>query len=266
VILDGATANVRQEAAITVGRALLCDAMPATRPCGHCRNCRRIVWPGEGSDAFHPDFAILVRDLKTATSAAATKSFARAATVSPFEARGQVFVVANAETLSPEAADALLKLLEEPPVSAPRHFLLLAPSRLDLLPTLRSRSLAVYLGAAERLDPAVVARLGGVFGAAVDRFGGQGAAIDLLLAAATLLSEGGFEDPRAGRPWALASAAVASAAASRPVWRRRLLALAEALLGAGDLRLRAIPADRILEGLVVRHLALPEPAPPLELR
>jgi hypothetical protein len=37
--------------------------------------------------------------------------------------------------------------------------------------------------------------------------------------------------------------------------RRALLALAEELLGGPALRLRGIPPERILEGLVARHLA-----------
>jgi hypothetical protein len=37
--------------------------------------------------------------------------------------------------------------------------------------------------------------------------------------------------------------------------RRALLALAEDLLGAPLLRLRGVGAERILEGLVARHLA-----------
>src|SRR6185295_3090737 len=102
---------------------------------------------------------ILLRDLKTSTSVEATREFLRTAQVSPFEARGQVFVVASAETLTGEAANALLKSLEEPHTSAPRNFFLLAPSRLDLLPTLRSRSLAVFLGAAEAVEEAAVAPL-----------------------------------------------------------------------------------------------------------
>ena len=82
---------------------------------------------------------VLERDLKTSTSVEATKSFLQAAQLSPFEARGQVFVIASADTLTGEAANALLKTLEEPHSGAPRHFVLLAPSRFDLLPTVRSR-------------------------------------------------------------------------------------------------------------------------------
>jgi hypothetical protein len=267
VILHGRDAAVRQEASVALARTLLCDASsPADRPCGVCRHCRRIVWPGSPSETtsgealFHPDFLVLERDLKTATSVEATRELLRTAQVSPFEARGQVFVIASAETLSGEAANALLKNLEEPHTSAPRHFLLLAPSALDLLPTLRSRSLAVFLGPAEPVDAAAVEPLARAFAAAAAAWARTGAAIYLLTAAEALSGAGGWEDPRAARPWATAAAAVVRSLEldphpeAGPAARRARLALADALLGGPALRLRAIPAERILEGLVARHL------------
>ncbi|HEX2163112.1 MAG TPA: hypothetical protein VHM02_04120, partial [Thermoanaerobaculia bacterium] len=158
VILHGGAVPARRDAAVELARTLLCAAEPEARPCGACRHCRRIVWPEAGGEGgFHPDFRVLERDLKTATSVEATRELLRAAHVSPFEARGQVFVVGAAETLSDEAGDSLLKALEEPGSGAPRHFLLLAPSQYDLSPTLRSRSLAVYLGPAAALDEGEVA-------------------------------------------------------------------------------------------------------------
>ena len=264
VILHGRDAAARQEAAVTLARTLLCEMpFPEDRPCGTCRHCRRIVWPGsetKGNEAlFHPDFQVLERDLKTATSVEATRELLRTAQVSPFEARGQVFVIASAETLSGEAANALLKNLEEPHTSAPRHFLLLVPSALDLLPTLRSRSLAVFLGPAEPVDAASVEPLARAFAAAASSWARTGAAIYLLAAADALSKAGGWEDPRAGVPWATAAAAVVRSLdldpEGTPGARRARLALAEALLGGPALRLRAISADRILEGLVARHLA-----------
>jgi hypothetical protein len=263
VILHGRDAGARQQAALLLARALLCEEPPAeARPCGVCRHCRRIVWPGAGAEApFHPDFQVLERDLKTSTSVEATRELLRTAQVSPFEARGQVFVIASAETLSGEAANALLKNLEEPYTSAPRHFLLLAPAAMDLLPTLRSRSLAVFLGPAEAVDPATIEPLARAFASAVARHAASGgAAIYLLTAAEALSAAGGWEDPRAGRPWATAAAAVLRSleiepAAVVPAARRARLALAEALLGAPAMRLRGVSAERILEGLVARHLA-----------
>jgi hypothetical protein len=257
VILHGRTPEARQEAALVLARTLLCEAEAAARPCGACRHCRRIAWPSDESEAFHPDFQILERDLKTSTSVEATREMLRTAQVSPFEARGQVFVVAAAETLSGEAANALLKSLEEPHVTSPRNFLLLAPSRLDLLPTLRSRSLAVFLGTAETADPETVEPVARAFAAALQGWLATGAGIHLLAAAEALGRAGGWEDPRASRPWAVAAAAVVRSvqALDDAPRRRALLALAEDLLGAPLLRLRGVAADRILEGLVARHLA-----------
>jgi hypothetical protein len=263
VILHGRDAAARQEAAVTLARTLLCDTpSPADRPCGTCRHCRRIVWPGAEAGLFHPDFQVLERDLKTATSVEATRELLRTAQVSPFEARGQVFVIASAETLSGEAANALLKNLEEPHTSAPRHFLLLTPSALDLLPTLRSRSLAVFLGPAEPVDAASVEPLARAFAAAAGAWARTGAAIYLLAAADALSGAGGWEDPRAARPWATAAAAVVRSldldpdvlAETGSAARRARLALADALLGGPALRLRSVQAERILEGLVARHL------------
>lgn len=262
VILHGRDAAARQQAALDLARTLLCEEPPEARPCGVCRHCRRIVWPGseaKGEALFHPDFQVLERDLKTSTSVDATRELLRTAQVSPFEARGQVFVIASAETLSGEAANALLKNLEEPHTTSPRHFLLLAPAALDLLPTLRSRSLAVFLGPAEAVDPEVLEPLAQAFAAALARHAASGAAIYLLTAAEALAAAGGWEDPRAGRPWATAAAAVLRSLEIEPLAvpaaRRARLALAEALLGGPAMRLRGVNAERIIEGLVARYLA-----------
>ncbi len=258
LIVHGGEPEGRRETALRLARLVLCERSPEERPCGDCRHCRRIVWP-EGADApFHPDFRVLERDLKTSTSVDATKQFLTTAQLSPFEARGQVFVVASAESLTGEAANALLKTLEEPPTSAPRHFLLLAPSQFDLLPTLRSRSLAIFLGPASRPDPEAAGTRARAFAEALaeapDR-GGGGAG---LFAAAEALAAGGdWSDPRARAPWEEAATAVVEASRSpdlEPPTRRRLLALAEELLEAPRLRVRGITARRILEGLVHRHL------------
>lgn len=260
VILDGATPEARRSAALDLARTLLCEAAPESRPCGVCRHCRRIAGSpagAAGETPFHPDFQVLERDLKASTSVDATRELLKTAQVSPFEARGQVFVIASAESLTGEAANALLKNLEEPHASAPRHFLLLAPSRLDLLPTLRSRSLAVFLGPAEPVDPEQVDPLARAFSAAVAAWEASGSLIYLLSAAAALEKAGGWEDPRSGRPWGLAAAAVLRSLELEDgpaSGRKARLALAEALLEAPPLRLRGITAERILEGLVARHL------------
>ena len=288
VILHGGWESARFTAAISLARALLCERSASERPCGECRHCRRITLPelsGGEATTFHPDFFWLVRDLKTSVSAEATREMLRTAQLAPYEARGQVFVIAEAASLSAEASDALLKAIEEPIERSPRNFFLLAPSRLDLSPTLRSRSLAVYLGAPAEMPEALLAAAAAGFRASAERFAAGGGALWLLDAAARLDPVGkrtkaeleaakkreptgdgtealGFEDPRAQQPWLFAAAAVRRAALGsegaappEPALSRRMLALAEELLTASPLRLRGIPPERILEGLVSKHLA-----------
>jgi hypothetical protein len=270
LILHGGDAEARRAAALDLARILLCEKPPEERPCGTCRHCRRLAWPGDEGGAFHPDFLVLERDLKTSTSVDAARTLLRASRVSPFEARGQVFVVAAADTLSGEAGDALLKALEEPAAGAPRNYLLLAPSQYDLLPTLRSRSLAVYLGAAAPLSDDDLAAPAQELAQCLAAYDDGASPLFLLLAAEVLLdaggsAEGGWDDPRAGRPWTVAAAvagraAVRAAGSTAPPLSRRLrralLELASSLLESPPLRLRGVPAQRIVEGLVCHHLAL----------
>ena len=248
-ILYGSSFEERKQATLQLGRTLLCERSAPERPCSiepagsTCRHCRRLEWPGKEAEHFHPDFHVLERDLRSTTSVDATKSFLNAAYSSPFEARGQVFVIAEAETLSPGAADALLKLLEEPPTRTPRHFFLLAPSRLDLLVTLRSRSLSVYLGSPASLDDDVVEALSEDFGRSLDGLLNDPSAIYLITAAQALTQTSGWDDPRNRKPWATAAAAVLRSMGGRsltPALRRHLLELAEDLLDAPGIRRRGI--------------------------
>ena len=255
VILHGGSVEVRRSAALELGRLLLCAGAQEERPCGRCNHCRRVAWSGE--EGFHPDFHLLERDLRTVTSVAATRVFLRAAQIAPFEAGSQVFVIASAETLSGEAADALLKTLEEPHTRSPRNFLLLAPSKFDLSPTIRSRSMAVYLGSGMGLDDERIEEVAGEFADCLERFVESSNVADLIAAAEALAAAGGWDDPRASEPWSVAASAVLRCAKTSDVGsghRRQLLALAEDLLGGAQLRVRGIVAPRILEGVVVDRL------------
>ena len=159
-------------------------------------------------------------------------------------------------------------MLEEPGAGAPRNFLLLAPSQFDLLPTLRSRSLAVYLGPAAPLADAEVAPLAEALAAAVGAWaegGAVGPPARRRRGAARRGGRGGRELERSARlrPWSLAAAAVVRAARGdagrrcRGACAGRSLELAAALLEAPPWRLRGVPAERLVEGLVFRHLAAP---------
>lgn len=256
VILHGGDREARLAAASRLAQAVLCEAPPLERPCGHCRHCARV---GLGGERFHPDLHALGRDLKTATSVAAARGLLAEVHLAPYEARGQVFVLLEAESLSPEAGDALLKVIEEPPTRAPRNFLLLAPSPRDVVATLRSRSWSLYLGPAERLPAEEIAASAVELASAARAFAASSSGLHLLEIARVLVAGGGeqWRDVRAGRPWLIAASTAGRAAAelADPRLRRRLLGLATDLLEAQPWRLRGISAERIVEGLVARRFS-----------
>lgn len=72
----------------------------------------------------------------------------RAAQFSPVQGERKVCLIPSAEALTPEAANALLKTLEEPPREM--AFVLLAAHTTDLLPTIVSRSRIVRLPSADQ--------------------------------------------------------------------------------------------------------------------
>lgn len=262
VILHGGEDAERLDFALELARTLLCETEPELRPCGRCRHCRRIQSPDE-SDSFHPDFVVLGRDLKTSTSVDAVKNMLRTAQVSPFEARGQVFVLRSAESLTGGAANALLKNLEEPALTAPRHFFLLTPSAVDLLPTLRSRSLSIYLGQSDEYDEEAVAQSRERFENLLRLYLTGGSPVLLLAMAKVLADIAPSKDARDTAGLVLAARSLMATAGHErmpPPVKRALLALAEEILLAGDLRLRGIQPLRILEGLVSKHLASVAPA------
>ena len=79
-----------------------------------------------------------------------------------------------------------------------------------------------------------------------------------MVAAEVLKGCGGWEDSRDQRPWGAAAAAVVQAARSDEVAgpvRGALLDLAQELLEGPAMRVRGITPQRVLEGLVHRHLS-----------
>ena len=257
VILHGGSAGERRRRARELARVLLCVGPRDQRPCGVCSPCRRLTGETE-EEPGHPDVHVLERDLKAATSIGATREFFRGIGLAPFEGAAQVFVVAEAESLRPDAADTLLKLLEEPPGTTPRHFLLLTPSRASLLPTVRSRCLAYYLGPGDALGRERVDGLAEEVQECLVAYRDTGAGVYLLVLAAVLEKGGGWADPRDRQPWNEVAAAILRCAqdpALDPGERRALLALAQDLLEAHRWRERGVTPTRILEGLVARRLA-----------
>ena len=99
-------------------------------PCGDCKPCRKIE-----SDS-HPDI-IRLRPAGPFIKIDQIRTLCQTLAMKPYEARTRVVIIADAQAMNPAAGNALLKMLEEPPVRT--VLILLAPHTSDLLPTIVSR-------------------------------------------------------------------------------------------------------------------------------
>jgi DNA polymerase-3 subunit delta' len=115
--------------AFNLAQALNCDGPEL--PCGQCRSCQRIL---EGK---HADVTPIGLDSKTEIGIDDIRGLQRIANLPPYEGKYKVFIIDDAEYLSTEAANSLLKILEEPPQSV--VWLLLVAEEEHLLPTIISR-------------------------------------------------------------------------------------------------------------------------------
>ena len=99
-------------------------------PCGACKSCRKII------SGNHPD-VISVQPEKAHIRIGQIRDLCNMLVMKPYEAKYRVVIISDAHTLNPEAGNAMLKVLEEPP---DRTVLVLTAHHLhDLLPTIASR-------------------------------------------------------------------------------------------------------------------------------
>lgn len=180
LLLHGPRGVGKQRVALWIAQLDLCESPGSDGPCDTCRACRLVVrlehpdvhWyfplprptgassPEKMADALEEArFARLSEiresplqvagaDGPTGIYLAAARSLRRRAQSRPSMGPRQVFIIGDAETLvpqeaSPEAANALLKLLEEPPRDT--RFVLTSSEPGSLLDTIRSRTVPLVV-------------------------------------------------------------------------------------------------------------------------
>ncbi|MBM3341972.1 MAG: DNA polymerase III subunit delta' [Betaproteobacteria bacterium] len=146
LLLRGLTGIGKRGFAAAVARGLLCENPPA--PLESCSQCQACRWMASDS---HPDFRLLEPEAAQTTadeepddkkkkrdiSIAQVRSLTDFINISAHRNGRKVVVIQPAEAMNVNAANALLKNLEEPP---PNTFFLLVTDRPHMLPaTIRSR-------------------------------------------------------------------------------------------------------------------------------
>jgi len=134
--------------ALEVAKALNCRNRSGVEACDRCSSCRRIdasTFPpfGNADDdkermiwSEHADVA-MARPYKQIIRVKPMRELEREANFRPFEGAARVFIVEDAEYMNDQAANALLKTLEEPPSTS--HLILTTTNPTALLATIRSR-------------------------------------------------------------------------------------------------------------------------------
>jgi len=163
-------------------REIAVDGRELAAFCGECRNCTRIAESAELETKVeeavaaredmrevdkketrvlvqtHPDVLILPPDPpQLLIKLGQVRTLIGRSQRRPAEAKAKVFIITTAAFMK-EAANSLLKVLEEPPDYV--HIVILAENLGELLPTIRSRCAVVRLGAlpAEDIEALLVSR------------------------------------------------------------------------------------------------------------
>jgi DNA polymerase-3 subunit delta' len=228
IILHGPAHEELQSLAMNAAKALNCLNRTTGDDCTACQRIERRI---------HPDVHIVeVAGDRKQISVDQIRDILSNAALRPYEGRTKVFIIDPASALTGGGSNALLKTLEEP--ARDTIFILLSRSPDLLLPTIRSRSQAIYVGGVEPRDEDLAAFLRD----ALTQFATRRDAAALLSAAAAVSQHDDLTNAIA-----LLGSVLCDAAAGRipkvsdGVPRERLLAAADGAMTA--LRNLVVNAD-----------------------
>ena len=136
-ILNGERGSGKKMLANLFAMTLLCET-GANEPCGKCHSCK------QAESGNHPDIirvthekpnSISVDDIRTQVN--------NTVDIKPYQGPYKVYIIPQADMMTPQAQNAILKTIEEPPSYA--VFLLLTENAETLLPTINSRCVMLKL-------------------------------------------------------------------------------------------------------------------------
>jgi len=141
LLMEGPVGSGRKTFATLIAQAAVCTGT-GEKPCGVCGGCRKV------QSGIHPDVEIVegaggARSFHIDT----VREMCNRAVMMPNEAHRRVLILSDAQNMTTQAQNALLKILEEPP--AHLLFILTCENRAQLLATIRSRVMCMTLSPVE---------------------------------------------------------------------------------------------------------------------
>ena len=137
-IINGEKGSGKEFIASTFAMALQCEDDSSVEPCMECHSCKQAVTDN------HPDIITLQHE-KPGTIGVedVRQQIVADVFIKPYNSRWKVYIVNDAEKMSVQAQNALLKTLEEPPGYV--VIMLLTSNISALLPTILSRSVILNM-------------------------------------------------------------------------------------------------------------------------
>jgi len=157
--------------ALELAKTLNCRQPVDAEACDQCSSCRRIANstfqpfsdPSDNRERMiwseHGDLA-MIRPYLQIIRVRPIRELEREANFRPFEGTARIFIIEDAEYMNDQAANALLKTLEEP--AATNHLILTTTNPTALLATIRSRCQAIRFApvAAEEIEQFLIKEKG----------------------------------------------------------------------------------------------------------
>lgn len=133
VLIECSDAQKSLSVALTLAKLVLCRSNCGDNSEGVCRSCSKI------NKNVHPDVILIdVEPSKSSIGVDAIRNLLGSVYITPTESQNKIYIINKSDSLTLQAQNAFLKLLEEPPKGV--IFLLLCDSLTSLLETIRSRT------------------------------------------------------------------------------------------------------------------------------
>ncbi|MBM7601318.1 DNA polymerase-3 subunit delta' [Virgibacillus halotolerans] len=135
-LLQGERGTGKEAIALLITKGLFCEHKQGIEPCQECNACKRIA------SGNHPDVHWIIPDGQS-IKIEQIRNLQREFTYSGLESNKKVYIIKGADTLTLNAANRILKFLEEP--SKQTIAIMLTENSQSIIPTIRSRCQVIDL-------------------------------------------------------------------------------------------------------------------------
>lgn len=140
-IISGEEGSGRKTVAYTFAQALQCEHPQHTEhgiePCGSCHSCRQAM------SGNHPDIITVTHERPASIGVGDIRSLRADVQILPYESQRKIYIIPDAEKMTAQAQNALLKTIEEPPEYV--IIILIADGTSSFLPTVLSRCIVLQM-------------------------------------------------------------------------------------------------------------------------